>query len=173
MMYIRHANKEYKNGGSTEFSLDPGITEAGRTTAQTYFTDLILTYGPPRLIVSSPYLRARETATIAHEVIQRLTGIDVTITCDAMVGEYLGHQTHRNIYKCLRPDTLQYQPIPPETWKQYGARIRSHIKTAKCNTWYITHGLVIQSVAHFHGMKIDHPHELHGILLQDSTIRNV
>lgn len=169
-MYIRHGPKAYKNGANVEYSLDPGLTEAGKSAAHTKFTELINRYGPPAQIVTSPYFRARETALIAQHVINEMTGVVVPVMAEPLIGEYLGHQSHKNLSTSLRPETLSYRPIPPENWKQYSARVRLHTRKSVGNTWYITHGIVIQSVAHFRGIEIKHPHELEGIMIDSNGV---
>jgi broad specificity phosphatase PhoE len=171
MLYIRHAQKLYRNGHHHEFSLDPGLTDSGRESAKVKFAQLIQIYGIPSLIISSPYLRTRETANIARDIIYEQTHILIEIIYDPAIGEYLGHQTHRDLQQSLHPDTIIHNPIPPEQWKQYSARISKHIKTStQSSVWYITHGLVIQSVAFFHGRKIPHPNELEGICIRNATV---
>lgn len=170
MLYIRHAQKAYRNGGANEFSLDPGLTEEGKQRSRIKFHKLVVKYGVPSKIVTSPYLRARETAQIAHDVIFEETGHDIKIIHDPIIGEYLGHQFNRDIFQCLRPDTLNHNPIPPEEWEQYSARIYNHVKIAEENTWFISHGIVIQSIAYFNGKKIPYPSELGGICIQNTGI---
>lgn len=170
MLYIRHGQKAYNNGASTEFSLDPHLTESGRDACKVRFRSLVEKYGIPMKIISSPYLRARETATIASEVIYEITNKTIEISYDPLIGEYLGHHNGKDINKCLHEETLVHNPIPPEQWKQYSARVRKHTREAQTNVWYITHGLIIQSIALFNGTKIPHPSELTGIYIDTNGI---
>lgn len=190
MLYIRHAQKAYSNGASIDFSLDPGLTEKGREAARTRFRELLKIYGTPSKIISSPYLRARETAQIAREVILELNNVSVEITYDSLIGEYLGHHHGKDIAKCLRPETLSYSPIPPEEWKQYSTRVRKHTKLVSQSlkpitsienvtsrmpkrVWCITHGIIIKSIAFFHGYQIDYPAELSGITVDSSGVTTI
>ena len=175
MLYIRHAQKLYRNGRSSEYSLDPGLTEEGRQAAKLKFTALVQTYKLPSKIISSPYLRARETAIIAQDIILNLTGNFIEISYDPLLGEYLGpHHKHRNLNECLHAETLIHNPIPPETWDQYILRIAKYMETIQpdcwVNTWVVTHGLIIQSISSRSGMKISHPHELEGIYIDNGNI---
>lgn len=171
MLYIRHGQKAYNNGASTDFSLDPPLTESGRESCKTKFLYLIEKYGIPTKIISSPYLRARETAQIASDMIFQVTNKIIEISYDPLIGEYLGNQRHKDINKCLHQETLIHNPIPPEQWKQYSSRVRKHTRVANPNCWYITHGLVIQSIALFHNKtKIPHPSELEGIYIDDNGV---
>jgi broad specificity phosphatase PhoE len=169
-LYIRHSFKEYKNGKNEEFSLDPDITEEGKLAAREKFIMLVNTYGVPNQIISSPYLRARTTAHIAADVILELTGKQINITCDRYVGECLEHQIGKDLNVCLRPETLQHRPIPPETKQQFNKRMFIHTKKAKQNVWYILHGRNIYTIASIKKQKIQYPAELCGIHINDDGI---
>lgn len=170
MLYIRHAEKQYSNGNAEEFSLDPGLTSKGKDDARRRFQQLLDDYGPPEQVFCSPYLRTRETAQIACDVIFNQTGINVPIIYDSTLSEYLGHQKSKDIIQHLRPETLLLKPIPPETWKEYHNRLKSHIKTHQQSGWYITHGLVINSVAFFYGVQVSNIKELGAILIDKGQV---
>lgn len=167
MLYIRHGPKLYKNGDSSSYPLDPPLTPEGKNTARNKFRSLLQRFGPPPKIVSSPYLRARETAKIAQDVIFEDTGKTVPIVYDSAIGEYLGHQKNCDMKRDLYPETLQLNPLPPETWNQYSYRVRTHFNKTKDDGWYITHGLVINSIAFFHKKKF-YPSELEGIFIDSN-----
>ena len=175
MFYIRHAEKAYNNGSNIEFSLDPHLTDDGREAAHAKFQYLVTQYGTPSKIISSPYLRTRETAQIAANTIFELTGTHIDIICDHHIGEYLGHHKKKNINECLRPETLIHNPVPPEEWKEYSYRIRTHLKYAQRDSyiWYITHGIVIKSIAFFHKNDIAYPSELEGIMIDHTGIHTI
>lgn len=173
MLYIRHAQKAHRNGAAHEFSLDPGLTEDGRERAKDTFKEFISIYGIPSRIVCSPFLRARETAEIANRVVAEYTGKLLDIIYDPQIGEYLGYHRDKDMTKCIRPETLIYKPLPPEQWKQYSKRIRNFVRNIRpCDgvTWYITHGLIIKSIAHFLGHNLDYPDELSGIYINPSIV---
>ena len=171
MLYIRHGQKAYRNGESDKFYFDPPLTEQGKSTAISRFSDLLFKQGIPQRIISSPYLRARETAQIAHDVILQLTGASIPVSYDPLLGEYLGNQRKKELQDGVRPETLELQPIPPEEWRDYSFRVRRHLERAHDCTWYITHGVVIQSIAYFKsGKKLPQPSELTGILVEDNSI---
>jgi len=172
MLYIRHAEKSYKNGDSSEFPLDPDLTHNGREQAKIKFQELFNNYGCPSRIISSPYLRARETAKIAQDVILEATGKRVKISYDSSIGEYLGHQNNISLEQGLRPETLGLNPIPHETLSQYRSRVRQHNRTRRQfgNSWYISHGIVIQSIAHFNDTKTPYPAPLGAIHIDNGDI---
>lgn len=174
ILYIRHAEKEYKNGNNKEFSLDPDITEKGKVEALNKFKQLFNEYGPPKRIVTSPYLRTRTTAKIARLVIFERSGIRIEINYDNELGECLKNQKDKDLNICLRPKTLIHNPIPPETPSQYKDRIYNHTKNLQYNTWYITHGLNIYTISSIKNHKIKYPDELCGIAIDsDGKITNI
>lgn len=180
MIYIRHAEKSYRNGDSSEFSLDPDITVKGKENARHFFTKLLNKYGVPNRIICSPYLRTRETAKIAQDVIFDKLNINVEITCDSTIGEFLGNHFDKDIRDHLQKETLLYNPVPPETWQQFCNRICQHynltnlreigINSAQKNIWYITHGLIIKSIASLYKHKIAYPRELRGIRISEGNL---
>lgn len=88
MLYIRHAEKLHRNGDAIQFSLDPGLTEQGREAARVKFINLVKQYEIPPKIITSPYLRAHQTADIAQTVIFEETGKTVDIYCDPNILQY-------------------------------------------------------------------------------------
>lgn len=169
MIWIRHAEKKYKNGKNEEYSLDPDITEEGKIAAFDKFQILVNSYGPPERIVTSPYLRTRSTAEIARQVIFESCNIDIIIEYDRYLGEYLGNQSDKDLSICLRPETLIHNPIPSEIKKKYNRRMYGHTKRATPNTWYITHGYNICTISQIKNQKIKYPNELCGILINDNN----
>jgi len=162
-LYIRHAEKEYKNGNNDEFSLDPDITEKGKIDALNKFKLLLDEYGPPEKIISSPYLRTRATAQIAQSVILEQINLQIKIEYDNKLGECLKNHPNKDLTVCLRPETLIHNPIHPETNIQFNNRIYNH--KSKSNTWYITHGLNIYTIASMKKCKIKYPDELCGVVI--------
>lgn len=173
MLYIRHSYKKYANGMSTTFSLDPPLTDHGREKAQEKFTQLLKKYGVPDKITTSPFLRARETAQIAQDVILSETGISVPIKYDRDIGENLEHHQDKDIKQHLRPETLQYLPYPPEKHWQFVKRVKNHRLSDPGNGWYITHGYIIYCLAKQYKQTIKYPHELQGIYIENNNITNI
>jgi len=174
MLYIRHAEKEYKNGKNEEFSLDPDITEKGKIEAFNKFKLLVDKYGVPEKIITSPYLRTRTTAEIARSVIFEQTNIYVEIEHANELSECLKNQINKDLNICLRPETLIHNPTLHENLTQYHNRIYNHTKKAQYNTWYITHGFNIYTVASIKKNKIKYPDELCGIMIDsDGKITNI
>ena len=170
MLYIRHSEKMYRNGNSVRYPLDPGLTSKGRDMAEDKFELLVCKYGVPSRIIASPYLRTRETAMIAQNKIFQITGRQVEIFCASELGEYLGYRKSKTRTSDFTPDTNAYNPITLESWREYNVRLRRHILNALPDTWYITHGVFVQTISKMYGWKIKYPSELEGILVTPDTI---
>lgn len=161
-LYIRHGEKAYDNGKSDLFPLDPPLTEEGKREAYQFFPLLMSLYGAPERIIASPFLRTRETAAILSE----LSGVPVEI--DIMVGEYVSvrHPTQ----DALHPDTLEYEPIHPETRREFHHRIGEHVNQCDDEAWYITHGLFIQRLAERYNYDLEYPDPLCGMVIDEGQI---
>ena len=148
-IYIRHADKEYVNGDATLYKHDPGITTEGIEKTKMVAKHLIDQWGPPDLIISSPYKRTRETAEIMNAVLSEKQSIHI----DTDIAEYLGN--HRHVSIDVTESTLTHDPPHPETFSQMKDRVKSHhskitnyAKKKKEGTiWIITHGLIIKQLA--------------------------
>lgn len=170
MLYIRHGQKAYNNGDAHEYSLDPGLTDHGKETAKIKFHQLIKTYGIPQKIIASPYLRTRETANIAQEMIITLTGKRINISYDRMLGECIKVKYNNILTGAFHPETLTHRPIATEYDSMFKERVYMHARSATIGTWYITHGYNIQCTAMYKGIKIDHPGELCGIRIDGNKV---
>lgn len=151
-VYIRHGRKAFRNGEVKEaeeplYAHDPPLTDKGREEAQHFFTVLLWREGIPSSLISSPYLRTRETAQIAQAVIAEETGTQIPLRIDANIGEYLGYLPEQVIV--LHPDTEQFFPHRKESWAACQKRIWYHRNTAPRNehVWFITHGVVMKEYA--------------------------
>jgi len=181
VLFIRHGQKEYRNGEATaDYCLDPDLTVEGRNEAYRKFYRLCERFGTPERIVSSPYLRTRETAQIAQTAIadyvynlestllqkglipERAVRIVIPIHYDTRISEYLGNHRHRDINKDLRPLTLIHNPVHGENYGQYSLRVREFVNSGVANGWYISHGIVLQSVALFNNIRLPYPKEVSG-----------
>lgn len=169
MILIRHGEKEYKNTKSSTYSLDPDLTKQGKLNAYSKFSLLLATYGVPDKIIASPYLRTRTTADIAKQVIHDITGIDVEIIYDNYLSEFLKYDKYVNVNlnNDLRPETLQFDPILPETHIQHKERMQELLETCLDNVWYIQHGYNITTMVSLLNQKISYPKELCGVIIDE------
>jgi hypothetical protein len=140
-IYIRHADKQYKNMKSELFKHDPGITQLGVERSRKVAQKLIEQYGEPSKIVSSPFRRARETAMIMNMMLKNPLE---EICIDINISEYLGN--HANTPLDVTCATKFHNPPHPETFEDMKKRVKKHIdKTRKTEydnpkavIWYVT-----------------------------------
>jgi len=153
-IYIRHADKAYKNMESEIFKHDPGITQVGVERARKVALKLVEEYGPPTSIVSSPFRRARETAMIMN---MTLNNPFEEILIDNTLSEYLGN--HNNVPLDVTTATKIHNPPHPETFDEMKKRVKKHVEKQRKNkntnqiVWFITHGLIIKQIGSSIGIK--------------------
>jgi broad specificity phosphatase PhoE len=92
-------------------------------------------------IISSPYLRCRQTAEFINSNTQKPIYVDVRIS------EYQGDKNLKTMN--FDPSTLVFGPIPDntETWEQCSKRLDDHLNyilSLQGNVLIITHGIVVR-----------------------------
>ena len=129
IMYIRH-------GQQTNFkSIDPPIKQ--------YKDDEVKIYFDYDIIISSPYLRCRQTANIINKK-------DVPIYIDTRLSEFHSTDRLKTLNKKFDTDTLKYGPISlAETWEQFTSRVENfHTdifdQLVNKKVLVVTHGLVVK-----------------------------
>lgn len=156
-IYIRHSEKAYRNGHNATLKHDPPITHEGKVRAAHIAKLLSEKYGPPVLIMTSPYRRTRETAIAMREALaaSQQPGMYIPeIRCDRYISEYLGNHDEMDVTE----ETAKHLP-PTHTENLIGfkTRIRQHIQIAsliddlKYPVWFITHGFVISTLTEILG----------------------
>lgn len=159
-IYIRHADKEYKNGNSEVYKHDPGITNESMMFCQLKCDEMIIKYGIPLAIVCSPYKRTRETAIYMAQHLKMRYKIDVLLKYDIRLSEYLGNQKSDDID--VTEETKKYNPPHPESFHQMDSRVRWHndmfrdLDFQNEIVWFITHGLIINRISNSMGFKLPH-----------------
>lgn len=159
-IYIRHAEKAYKNGKpflpksnvmperAYTYAHDPPLTRRGRKAAKLLAEELLRKYPTPVQIITSPYLRTRETAiAMAKVVVRKCPPASIKITCQEDISEYLGN--HVGIPLDVSPSTGIHRPPHPENFYQFRNRIKQHYISwdeSSEVTWVITHGIVITEI---------------------------
>jgi broad specificity phosphatase PhoE len=146
-IYIRHGEKAHSNGKSESFPFDPELTEKGKELVVKRCS-LLLTYGLPTVIETSPFLRARETAQILRDNTKSKDSITIKLNDE-------------EIFSSLRPETLEGQPYCNESYHSFKVRVKRFLKSFGKNNvnvkevrWYITHGIVIKEIAKYHKYNI-------------------
>jgi len=164
-IWIRHADKLYSNGKAPKGSPqhDPPLKKGEEEKAAELAQKLTSSYGLPHMVVSSPYLRARQTAIsmvgASYEALVNSNNEDITIHIDSKVCEYLGHQKITEEQSCPDVDkTTSIHGIHPleESHDSLLKRVKKHIKYFGCLTgsqstddkviWIVTHGIVISKI---------------------------
>ncbi len=148
-IYIRHAEKLYSNGCSSIYKHDPGIIPGEESRIVQLARNLISKFGFPTLIVCSPYLRTRQTATQLCNTVLSMSGSSIPLYCDVNLSEYLGNHPYDDLD--VTPETSYYNPPHPEKYYEFNDRLRDHDKYIRGldlshNIWCITHGLVIRNL---------------------------
>lgn len=146
-IYIRHAEKEYEKGEGFSFKHDPPITQDGVVQSRKMARLLVEKFGPPCIIVCSPYRRTRETACVMASVLKE----PVKIKCDINLSEYLGN--HKDEAPDITPETKVFKlPPHPERWYQFKQRLQHHndmvkdFDSSSMVVWFICHGVVISQM---------------------------
>lgn len=174
-LVVRHGPKEYDNNKSPDgtYPLDPALTDEGRELAYQHFVQLLQSFEPPVRIVTSPFLRARETAQELRRAIFDITGLSVSIYREPLMGEFLGHQVqHRRIKKGdFRPETghVVIDKTISEMEHLRVPQLRKKVVLYPKNTWMVSHGVVIK---YWHDVR--YPEFLHGSWVdQDNKIHEL
>lgn len=168
-IYIRHADKKYRNGKSENLKHDPPIKDSAFTDAEKYGLHLFSLFGQPKYVFCSPFLRTRQTATAMVSKLPR----PVEIKCDPKLSEYLGHHAADNID--VTSETLKFNPPHPETLRDFEIRIQKHFDEfsffdkTKDVCWFITHGLAICHLTKIIGKRINRISPL-GAVIIDSKV---
>lgn len=159
VIVIRHSEKAYKNGrgGDGTLALDPPLTHNGVKMAEQKFEALVDRFGPPNIIISSPFLRARQTAEIARNTIFAKTGKKVKISYNKYIGEFTGNKKHLNIQDCVESTTWNLGVLNHENIQMFNKRIERHSQkySVDKNVWYVTHGIVVKRMCKLNGYEID------------------
>jgi broad specificity phosphatase PhoE len=123
--FIRHAQQ------TSHREIDPPIIQAPSPIDVPY-----------DLIITSPYLRTRQTA-------QAVNGYQKPIYVDVRISEYQGHKAPKKIQ--LDAGTIPFNPIPlyNETWSECQKRLDQHweyVKSLNQNVLVVTHGVVVNYI---------------------------
>lgn len=132
---IRHGNKKYDNnygfrGLDSPLNCDkfPSLDNWGQELKKL----------GARQIVSSPFLRCRQTAQLVNVHSQQ----DLPLIVDRELTEYLGHRPPRDVTRDFYPDTLGYDPLIVTQFAEYQERAISYCFQPQ--TIYVVHGLFIK-----------------------------
>jgi len=171
IIFIRHGKKEYKNnkGPLGKPKQDPGLDKSMTNEfiaekVSKYFN----LYGNPTKIISSPFLRTRQTSLKIKNFLNNNTEIII----DKDIEEFLGFQKPEGKIADLDKETFLYtEPILGlEKYNHISKRIvkfYNKIKDTKENLLVVTHGVLIFNLAKYLNIDIKHVKELEGIIIKD------
>lgn len=157
LIYIRHCSDHSEK--SSTFVHDAKIKRKGKKDCRKKVIELIEHYGAPKVIVTSPFLRARQTAKVMKEEIKKLNDSKVRIIIDSSLGRFFTHD-QRNQPQ-IRPETTTYNPIIDKCDHDMKRRIRQHLTKVISReyhkkpevVWCISHGVIIKKLMEFIGQK--------------------
>lgn len=149
-LLFRHMIKQYSNGKSKTFKLDPDILNVEPDLRNKLFK-LIKKFNIPVKIVTSPFRRCQTTARVIKAELSEL-GFDISIEIDRNWGEFLGYQSKIDFHKDFTKETSKHNPIIETSYQEFQERVKSI--NPEPGVWYITHGIVIQQLEFLIGKKV-------------------
>jgi len=155
-IWIRHVEKKYNNGRPVDGGKlhDSPIVEDSQTQIEIekLVKELVEIYGIPDNIITSPFLRTRQTSSMIKETVMRMYQRDIKIECSTDVGEFLGFCKNKNEEADLELETKKHYKEPyiiGERIKALYERLVTHIKKinrTERNVWIVTHGIIMSKI---------------------------
>ncbi len=172
LVVIRHAPKEYDNKDGRIPRYDSPILGVEWERSRTLFKEYIDSHDiKPTRIISSPYLRTRQTA----EILSDIAKIDVEV--NRYFSEFLGWNKDYG-KEHFTDDTFIHKPFPPEKPHIFKKRVKQSFKYILRDmkegdiVWVITHGYNIRTYLTAKNMKIDHPvYPSKGFIMSQENIK--
>jgi broad specificity phosphatase PhoE len=144
---MRHGDKKYNNKSSFPERLDsPLIDDIGviHENLKIFFEKNDL----PSQIITSPFLRTRQTALIVKNYIKKEYDIDLEIKISNEIVEYLGNVKQLE-FQDFNKTTLKYYTPYIESIKQLNKRIskfKDNLTNNLDKTLFVTHGFFIKKL---------------------------
>ena len=171
LVLIRHARKLYGNKDGCIPRYDPAIIDSEWERAPDILGEYIETHSiKPTRIISSPYLRTRETSQILSDI------TSVPIEINRLVSEFLGWNkdfSEDNFHPC----TFKHDPIPPEKKNDYTTRINNALGSILEETkkdevvWVVTHGYGVRTFLLSKNFKLNSVKPLTGAIIKQGDIK--
>lgn len=120
IILLRHGEKLYSNGKADTMKFDPPLTANGEKGVAQSVLELIALGHRPESIITSPFLRTRQTAVIASSILSQF-GITHTVVVKPILSEYLGH--HKLVEKEDFHPLTEARCLTCETKKQLKQRV--------------------------------------------------
>lgn len=169
IVVLRHAAKQYGNRSKLFERYDSPIVEDEWSRSKIVFSKHISDHNlKPTRIISSPYRRTRETASILSE----MTGVEVEINRE--VSNYLGW--HKNCNENdFYPETYEFEPYPPEDIEDFRKRVTNIFENISKDLkdddviWIITHRFLISTHLTEQNIKSKRFKPLEGIVIKEEN----
>ena len=175
--WIRHGEKEYRNGNAPPgyHGYDPPLKHAVYDQFHSLCLSIRDKYGIPKKIITSPFLRTRQTAISIAEQFTAMTNVKMPIYIDNDITEFLGWRTPTGEQADVDSVTRFFiKPIlGVERIQDVKQRVKKHIDNISNETdvLVVTHGIIIQFIhKYISNKKITHVKELSGINLKSEKI---
>ena len=172
LIFLRHSQKEYKNnrGPAGKPKHDPPIKEGFENLIIYKSKKIFSKYGYPEKIVSSPFLRTRQTSEIIKNYLSN-EGKNIEYIIDKNAEEYLGFQKPYNGDADLDSETSKYTQVKLgvenfETLKIRAVNFYEDLSKER-TILIITHGIFISKLAQHLNLKHHSIKELEGIVVRD------
>ncbi len=150
----------FRHGPRLNLNLDPPLKPSSQEEVQMVGRRISSLYGIPNSIITSPYLRTRQTAEIFDQLFTPHPGV----LADPRLSEKLNirKRTGRGPPGEYDPITASYQGLSKvgETDLQVKARLFKHLTSFGSDfeeTWLVTHGYILEALVEMYGAKVPFP----------------
>lgn len=178
--WIRHGEKIYKNGNAPPGSHhhDPPLKRDVKGKIKILCEHLDNNVGFPTKIITSPFTRTRDTASLIKRYFYNKYGINIQIFIDNDISEFLGWKHPIGCKADVSEITSSYiEPIlGVENLNDVERRSRQHVQNMVNEgfTLVITHGIIIDYVhKYLTGNRLSRVKELKGITLENGLVKKI
>lgn len=171
LIVLRHAAKQYKNRDNRNIRYDSPIIEEKREESIAMLKKILsLLDKNPTRIISSPYLRTRQTSQML---------VDITSCNDLLIDRELSNFLGWNKQfseEDFYPNTFEFLPYPPENIDDFRIRAYNSISNIYYNlkdddeVWVFTHRFIITSFLKKSNVPSTNLEPLEGIIIHDEKI---
>lgn len=157
LIWIRHAPKEYANGkgpvGSKQYDSPIDSSFDTMLDIELMVDEIVTKYGKPNIIITSPFLRTRQTSLYVREYIKDKYDTDVNVETNKDISEYLGFcRRGENGSDSVHPETFLNMDKNirfDESQVELRNRVKNHLESLRQHKgciWIVTHGIVMSRI---------------------------